>query len=305
MNKTKIIIAGGGPAGLTAGIYACRSKISTLLIEKSFPGGTMLITEKIENYPGFPEGISGGDLSEKMKQQFEKFGGTIVSGDIADTSFNRNEKQLLLKNGKSLKSDVLIVATGAEKRKLGVSGEKKFLGKGVSYCAVCDGAFFKDKTVAVVGGGFSALEEALYLTRFAVKCFLIHRRDEFRASRYLQKEIFANKRIVPVLSCIVDSIQGKEKVESVLVKNVSTGVLQTLAVDGVFVSIGQIPNTEFLKGQLETGSDGHIITNGDMETSVKGIFACGDVREKNVRQVVTACGEGAIAAYFAEKYVEK
>lgn len=300
----KIIIVGGGPAGLSAGFYSARARIKTILIEKLLPGGNMLITEEIENYPGFPDGISGIELAEKMKMQFLKFEGEIKNGEVENVSFEEEKKIIKLKNGETFITDVLIIATGSSRRKLNVEGEKKFAGKGVSYCAMCDGAFFKEKKIAVVGGGDSALEEAIYLTRFVSQCYLIHRRDDFRASQAFQKKLASHPKIIPVLSSVVEKIEGDAKVEKVIVKNVKTGKLKELKVNGVFISIGQTPNAEFLKGRLEVAPSGHIITNEKMETSLPGVFACGDVREKSFYQVVTACGDGATAAFSAEKYLQ-
>jgi len=300
----KIIIVGGGPAGLSAGFYSARTKIQTILVEKLLPGGNMLITEEIENYPGFPDGISGIELAEKMKMQFLKFEGEIKNGEVEDISFKEEKKIIKLKNGETFITDVLIIATGSSRKKLNVEGEKKFTGKGVSYCAVCDGAFFKEKRIAVVGGGDSALEEAIYLTRFVSQCYLIHRRDDFRASQSFQEELPSHPKIIPVLSSVVEKIEGDIKVEKLVVKNVKTGKSEELKVNGVFISIGQKPNVECLKDRLKRTPSGHIITNEKMETSRPGVFAGGDVREKSLYQIVTACGDGATAAFSAEKYLQ-
>ncbi len=302
--KKEIYIIGAGPGGLTAGIYSLRSKIKTKIIERFMPGGNMLITEKIENYPGFPEGITGVELAEKMKQQFLNLGGEIIKGEVVDIELKGEEKKIYLSDGKEIKTPVVIIATGSSRKKLGVKGEEEFTGRGVSYCAVCDGFFFRNKIIAVVGGGDSALEEATYLTRFADKCYLIHRREEFRGSKYLQNQIEKNEKIVPVVPFIVEEIKGKEKVEKVIIRNKKTEEIKELEVDGVFISVGQKPNVEFLKGKLEANSSGYLIVNERMETSEKGVFACGDVIEKQLYQVVTACGEGAIAAFFATRYIE-
>ncbi|MCD6220556.1 thioredoxin-disulfide reductase [bacterium] len=302
--KKELYIIGAGPGGLTAGIYSLRSKIKTKIIEKFMPGGNMLITEKIENYPGFPEGITGVELAEKMKQQFLNLGGEIIKGEVVDIELKGEEKKIYLSDGKEIKTPVIIIATGSSRKKLGVKGEEEFTGKGVSYCAVCDGFFFKNKTIAVVGGGDSALEEAIYLTRFADKCYLIHRREEFRGSKYLQHQIEKNEKIVPVVPFIVEEIKGKEKVEKVIIRNKKTEEIKKLKVDGIFVSVGQKPNVEFLKGKLEANSSGYLIVNEKMETSEKGVFACGDVIRKQLYQIVTACAEGAISAFFATRYIE-
>jgi len=299
----QIYIIGAGPAGLTAGIYALRSKLEAIIIEKISPGGNMLLTEKIENYPGFPEGINGFELAERMKKQFLNFGGKILQKEVVSIELKENKKIISFSNRETIETDVVIIATGSSRKKLGVKGEDIFVGKGVSYCAVCDGSFFKNKTIAVIGGGDSALKEAIYLTRFVEKCYLIHRRDQFRSSKYFQQQIKNNEKIFPVLPFIVEEIRGKEKVESILLKNTKTEEKIELKVDGVFISVGQKPNVEFLKGKLQTNFSGYLIVNEKMETSEKGIFACGDVIEKQLYQVITACAEGAIAAFFAEKYI--
>jgi len=300
----KVIIIGAGPAGLSAGIFLCRDKIETLIIEKFSPGGNMLFTEIIENYPGFPEGISGFTLSENMKNQFLKFGGEIKDGEVDKIELNGNKKIVKLKNGEVLESDVLIIASGSSRKKLSVKGEDNLIGKGVSYCAICDGAFFKDKEVAVVGGGDSAVEEAIYLTKFAKSVYIIHRRDNFRAKKYLQEILKSNEKIKILLSTVVEEIKGKEKVEGIIVKNILKNEINEIKVDGVFVSVGQKPNTEFLNCLIITDKNGFIIVNEKMETNISGIFACGDVIKKSLYQIITACSEGMIAGFYAEKYLE-
>jgi thioredoxin reductase (NADPH) len=299
----KVIIIGAGPAGLSAGIFLCRDKIETLIIEKFSPGGNMLFTEIIENYPGFPEGISGFTLSENMKNQFLKFGGEIKDGEVDKIELNGNKKIVKLKNGEVLESDVLIIASGSSRKKLSVKGEDNLIGKGVSYCAICDGAFFKDKEIAVVGGGDSAVEEAIYLTKFAKSVYIIHRRDNFRAKKYLQEILKSNEKIKILLSTVVEEIKGKEKVEGIIVKNILKNEINEIKVDGVFVSVGQKPNTEFLNGLIITDKNGFIIVNEKMETNISGIFACGDVIKKSLYQIITACSEGMIAGFYAEKYL--
>jgi thioredoxin reductase (NADPH) len=300
----EVIIIGAGPAGLSAGIFLCRDKIKTLILEKFSPGGNMLFTEIIENYPGFPEGISGFALSENMKNQFSKFGGEIKDGEVDKIELNGNKKIIKLKNGEILESNVLIIASGSSRKKLYVKGEDDFVGKGVSYCAICDGPFFKDKEVAVIGGGDSALEEAIYLTKFAKSVYVIHRRDNFRAKKYLQEILKSNEKIKILLSTVVEEIKGKEKVEGIIVKNILKNEINEIKVDGVFVSVGQKPNTEFLNGLIITDKNGFIIVNEKMETNISGIFACGDVIKKSLYQIITACSEGMIAGFYAEKYLE-
>ncbi|MCM8829684.1 MAG: thioredoxin-disulfide reductase [Candidatus Omnitrophica bacterium] len=301
--EEKLIIIGGGPAGMTAGIYALRAGIKTTIIEKSFPGGNMLLTEKIDNYPGFPEGISGIELAERMRQQYLKFGGEIVNGEVMDISFEGNKKIIRMADGREIKTVAVIIASGSSRKKLGVKGEDEYTGKGISFCAICDGAFFKGKKVAVIGGGNSALEEAMYLTRYAASCFLIHRRDSFRASVYLQEEL-KKYPVTTLLSRTVLKIEGDgKKVIALVLENRNTGEIETINVDGIFISVGQKPNVEFIDGKVEQNPSGYIITDYKMQTSVKGIFACGDVIRKSLYQVITACSEGAIAASSAEIYL--
>ncbi|MFN4226748.1 MAG: thioredoxin-disulfide reductase [Candidatus Ratteibacteria bacterium] len=300
----KVIIIGGGAAGLSAGIFLSRDKIPTLIIEKFSCGGNMLLTEIIENYPGFPDGISGFELSENMKKQFIKFGGEIKNEEVEKIELLNNKKIVKLKNGEEIITDVIIIASGSSRKKLNVKGEKEFTGKGVSYCAICDGAFFKEKDVAVIGGGDSAVEEAIYLTRFANTVYLIHRRESLRAKKYLQKEAKNNEKIKFILPYIVKEIKGKDKVEYLILQNLSNQNITELKIDGIFISVGQLPNTEFLKGILKTDENGFIIVNEKMETNIPGIYACGDVIKKSLYQIITACSEGMTAAYFAEKYLE-
>ncbi len=299
-----IIIIGAGPAGLSAGIFLCRDRIPTIIVEKLSPGGNMLLTEVIENYPGFPEGISGFELAENMKKQFLKFGGKIKNGIVEKIELKNNKKIVKIKNGEILEGDALIIASGSSRKELGVKGEKEFIGKGVSYCAICDGAFFKNKDVAVIGGGNSALEEAIYLTKFSNLVYLIHRRDQLRGNKYLQEEVKNNKKIKLLLSTIVEEIKGKDKVEKLVLLDKIKNEIKELKIDGVFISVGLKPNTEFLNGLVETDENGFIIANEKMETNIPGIFACGDVIKKELYQVITAASEGIIAAFFAEKYLE-
>ncbi|MCM8818186.1 MAG: thioredoxin-disulfide reductase [Candidatus Omnitrophica bacterium] len=301
---SKVIIIGGGPAGLAAGIFLSRDKIQTIIIEKFATGGNMLLTEYIENYPGFPEGISGYELSENMKKQFLKFGGEIKNGDVEKIELNGTKKIVKIKGGEIFESNVLIIASGSSRKKLGVKGEDEFIGKGISYCAICDGAFFINKDVAVVGGGDSALEEAIYLTRFAKLVYLIHRRNSFRAKKYLRDEVSKNDKIKIFLSKRVKEIIGEKKVEKLILEDIEDSKQIELKVDGVFISIGQKPNTDFLNGLIQTDKNGFIIVNEKMETNISGIFACGDVIKKPLYQIITACSEGMIAASFAEKYLD-
>jgi thioredoxin reductase (NADPH) len=295
-----VIIIGGGPAGLAAGIYSCRAGAKTLLLEKLVPGGQTNLTALIENYPGFPEGIPGQQLMQKMKLQATEAGLEIISGEVT-----KIEKKIVTAKDTKYKTLAIIVATGAQPRKLGVPGEEKFLGKGVSYCATCDGPLFKGQDIVVVGGGNTAAEEASFLTKFARKVILIHRRDTLRSSRILQERVLGNKKIEIVWDSSITEILGGERVAGVRVKNKKTGNEEDISCAGIFVSIGTIPATKFLSGIVSLDKEGYILTNEGMKTSTEGIYACGDCRKKLLRQIITACGEGALAAVEAVKYVEE
>lgn len=303
MADYQLIIVGGGPAGLTAGLYAARARLKTVLLEKGVPGGQVMNTDWIDNYPGFPKGISGFDLAEKMAAQAARFdldtrsGVEVVSMDLAGS-----EKKIIMANGSTLTSQAVIVATGARPNKLNVSGEVELAGKGVSYCATCDGPFYRDKEIAVVGGGNTAIQEAVYLTRFASKVTVIHRREELRATRIVQELAFANDKIEFAWSSQVSSIEGEQGVESVRLLN-KDGRESTLPVHGIFILIGTIPNNEMLPTEQFAMADGFIKTDGEMRTNLPGVMAAGDIIYKNVRQVVNGAGEGAVAAMSAEHYL--
>ncbi|ACI19544.1 thioredoxin-disulfide reductase [Dictyoglomus thermophilum] len=299
-----VIILGGGPAGLTAGIYAGRNLWRTLIIEKAIVGGNAALTEKIDNYPGFPEGITGEELVKRMEAQAKKFGSKILEADVLSLKIDGNWKIVETSNG-VFRAPTLIIATGTRPKKLGVPGEKEFIGKGVSYCAVCDGAFFTGKKVAVIGGGDSAVEEAIYLTKFAEEVTIIHRRDTLRAEKINQQRAFSNPKIKFLWSHIVKAIEGEKKVEKLILEDLKTGETKIFPVDGVFIYIGLIPNTELFKGILNLDSNGFIITDEKMHTSIPGIYAAGDVRGKILRQVVTAVSDGAIAGMEASKFLEE
>ena len=299
----QLIIVGGGPAGLTAGLYAGRAKIKTALLEKGVLGGQVLITDRIENYPGFPEGISGFDLIEKftgmevLSDIDIKLGATVSSMDLAGPL-----KKINLDNGAVLRSQTLIIATGAGPNRLNVPGEAELIGKGVSYCATCDGPFYRGLEIAVVGGGNTAIQEAIHLTKFAGKVTVIHRRDQLRATKILQERAFANDRIGFVLDSVVTRIKGDKEVTAVHVKN-KKGEETALPVQGVFVLVGVRPNNEMLPmDQLET-KDGFVVTNDEMRTNIPGVMAAGDIRSKTVRQIVNAAGEAAVALQSAEHYL--
>ena len=303
-----IIIIGGGPAGLTAGLYAQRARMKTLLVEKALPGGQALLTETIENYPGFPDGITGHDLMERMKSQACKIGLEIATDSVIGINIE-NEKErklfrLVSEDTREYKALSLIIATGATWRHLGVPGEDKFQGRGVSYCGICDGPLFKGKKVVVVGGGDKAVEEAIYLTKFASEVTLIHRRDRLRAVKILQDALKENDKIKLCLNSVVTSIEGDKMVRGVKVKNLKRGEEKEISCNGAFVFIGITPNSSLAKDMVKLDEKGYIVTDGDMAASEPGIFACGDVRKKTLQQIVVATGEAAQAAFTAQRYVE-
>ena len=302
-----VIIIGGGPAGLTAGIYTSRARISTLLIEKLGIGGQASITDKIENYPGFIEGISGPELVRNMEQQAQSFGVKTIFDEVTRVEVSDEgtiKKVFVHDDPEPYQCLSIIVAAGHEQRKLGVPGETEFTGRGVSYCATCDGAFFRDRAVAVVGGGDVAVEEALFLTRFVSKVYIVHRRDRLRATKILQERAAKNDKVALVLDSVLDEISGEGTVNGVKLRNVNTGETSFLSVDGVFVFIGWNPNFSFLGGLVDKSEAGYIIVDKEMVTSTEGIFACGDCCKKKLRQIVAACGDGATAAFSAQHYVE-
>jgi thioredoxin reductase (NADPH) len=298
-----LVIIGAGPAGLTAGLYAARGGLKTLLLEKTAPGGQIITTDWVENYPGFPEGISGFDLVDRMKSQTERFGLVVQSREVKRLELSPDKKIVATDKG-SFETKALILACGATPQKLGVEGETQMTGKGVSYCATCDGPFYRDQDVAVIGGGDVAVEEAVFLARFARKIHLIHRRGELRATKVLQKRAMDEEKISFIWDTIPTRIVGESAVEGLDLKNVTSGEVSHLPVQGVFVFIGYLPTTDLVKGLLKLDAQGFVITDDDMETSVPGVFAAGDIRSKLLRQVATAVGEGATAAFAAEKYLE-
>jgi thioredoxin reductase (NADPH) len=299
-----VIIAGAGPAGMTAAVYTSRANLSTLMIERGMPGGQMANTEDVENYPGF-ESILGPDLSTKMFEHAKKFGAEYAYGDIKEIIDNGDVKTVVA-GSKQYKAYSVIISAGAEYKKVGVPGEKELSGRGVSYCAVCDGAFFKQKELFVIGGGDSAVEEGVYLTRFASKVTIVHRRDELRAQKILQDRAFANEKVGFIWNHTIKSINDKDgKVGSVTLVSTQTGEEQELPADGVFIYVGMLPLSKPFVNLGITNENGYIETNERMETKVPGIFAAGDIREKTLRQIVTATGDGSIAAQSAQHYVEE
>lgn len=290
---------------MTAGLYTSRARLSSLLIEKAIPGGQVATIEWVENYPGFDEGVAGFDLSQKMENQAKKFGLEIIQGDVSDIKVEGNIKKVSLEDGQTFEAKSIILAVGASPRLLNIEGETKYRGKGVSYCATCDGAFFRDKKIAVIGGGSSAIQEAIFLTRFAEVVYIVHRRDELRAEKVLQERAFSNPKIKFIWNSVPEKIDGADTVESLHVKNVKTGEAAPLEVQGVFIYIGYNPSTEFLKGLVRLDEQSYIITDDNMATSAPGIFAVGDVRSGSVKQISTATGDGTVAAINAEKYIEE
>lgn len=303
MNIYDTIILGGGPSGLTSGIYACRAQLRTLLIDKMMVGGQVVTTDWIENYPGFNEGISGPDLVQKMEKQAKQFGLEIVFGLIEKIDFQKKPKRIVVGRQEYF-AHTIIIATGNEPKLLGVPGEKEFKGRGVSYCATCDGPFFKDKDIVVIGGGNSGLQESLYLTRFVRSIKLVEFMDHLTAEKILQKRVKDNSKFQFFLYHTVLSINGEQKVESVTIKNRKTDKIIEIHCDGVFIWAGMKPNTELLPKEIKMDSWKYIHTNEVMETSIKGVYAAGDVRSKTIRQITTAIGDGTIAAESALKYIE-
>ena len=298
-----VIVLGGGPAGLTAGIYASRARLSTLLVEKTYPGGQLMMCENIENYPGYAGG-PGHELSNGMREQAEKFGMETKLAEVQRLDLLGLEKVLRTAEGEEIRGKTVVLSLGAKPRRLGVPGENEFLGKGVSYCAVCDGAFFNGKKLAVIGGGDSAVEDSVFLTRYASRVHVIHRRDKFRAQRIIQERALSHPVINVQWNSIVKEIGGDEAVDHLVLEDVATRKQTHLPVDGVFILIGLDPNTKMLEGQIKLDDFGYILTDEDMRTNIPGVFAAGDIRHKLLRQIVTACADGAIAATAAEKYIE-
>lgn len=297
-----LVTIGGGPAGLTAAIYAGRGMLKTLVLEKLMMGGQATITHMIDNYPGFPDGITGPDLMEKFENQAKRFGAEFKFATVDKITLDGNIKVLKVDDGE-IRAKTVLICTGAEPRRLDVPGETKLTGKGVSYCATCDGAFFREAVIAVVGGGDSAVKEAIYLTKFASKVYIIHRRDELRAEKITIEQAFANEKIEFVWDSVVEEITGKHAVESVKVKNVKDGSTKELKLEGVFIYVGMIPNTAFLKDFVKLDEAGYIVADRDTHTDITGVFAAGDVRRKLSRQVATAVGDGATAAMAAEECI--
>jgi thioredoxin reductase (NADPH) len=298
----EVVIIGSGPAGLAAAIYAGRSQLSPLLITGNALGGQAATTSEVENYPGFPNSIGGAELMQLMQQQAERFGTRVEMDEVVEVNL-RQHPFVIKTYSHTYEAKSLIISTGVSPRLLGVPGEDRLKGHGVSYCATCDGFFYKDKTVVVVGGGDAAVEEALYLTRFAGKVFIVHRRNRLRAQKLAQERAFENRKIELVWDSLVTEVLGEEQVTGVRIKNTKTGEESVLAADGMFTYVGNIPNTQLFQGQLDLDDRGYIVTDRRMHASVPGVYAAGDVQEHVLKQIATAIGSGAIAAMEAEKFI--
>ena len=301
-NVRKVVILGAGPAGLTAAIYLARDGVNPLVITGDLVGGQLMLTSLVENFPGFPEGILGPELMDLFKRQAERFGAELLYDKVVKVDFKGQPFKVFTESG-LVEAEAVIIATGASARLLGLEAERRLMGRGVSVCATCDGAFFKGKDVAVVGGGDSALEDALFLTKFASKVTVIHRRDKLRASLAMQQRAFANPKISFKWNSVVKDILGEKSVEGVVVSDVKSGEKETLNVQGLFIAIGHEPNTEVFKGQIELDEKGYIVLKEGSMTSVRGVFAAGDVHDHRYRQAITAAGFGCMAALDVERYL--
>jgi thioredoxin reductase (NADPH) len=302
----KVVIIGSGPAGLTAALYTARANLTPLLVEGLEAGGQLMLTTMVENWPGFRDGIMGPDLMTEMRAQAERFGTEIVQGNVTRVDLKQRPFMMTFEDGKHVTTETLIIATGASARWLEIGSDRKLAGHGVSTCATCDGYFFRGKPIAVVGGGDSAMEEAIYLTRFASKVSVIHRRDSLRASKIMQDKAFANPKIEFIWDSEIAEVQSTDKgeVSGIIVRNLKTGHLSDVPLDGVFIAIGHTPNTSLFAGQIELDENGYIRTRSGSRTSVPGVFAAGDVQDHIYRQAVTAAGSGCMAALDAERYLE-
>ncbi|MDY0297354.1 MAG: thioredoxin-disulfide reductase [Acidobacteriota bacterium] len=307
MEKRQVIIVGSGPAGLTAAIYTARAGLNPLVFEGYQAGGQLMITTEVENFPGFTEGITGPELVANSRAQAERFGAELRTEDVTRVQLAAGDQRIWVED-EEYRSPVLIISTGARANLLGLESEKRLMGRGVSACATCDGFFFQDRKVAVVGGGDSAMEEAVFLTRFASEVHIIHRRDEFRASHYMVERARKNERIRFIMNARVDEILGEDRVSGIRLTDTHTGEAREIPFDGVFIAIGHTPNTALFKGQLDLDPKGYIITarekTNQTRTNVAGVFACGDVQDPHYRQAITAAGSGCMAALDAEHYLE-
>ena len=301
-----VVIVGAGPAGLTAGIYCSRGRLKTAVLERNMAGGQIALTDLVENYPGFPEGISGFDLATKMKDQAVKFGAEMREIEsVSELRAGPDGSYVIVTDREEIRARAVILAPGVEGRRSGIPGEAEFIGRGVSWCATCDGALYRGRTVAVIGGGDSAVEEGMFLTKFADKVYIVHRRDQLRAAPIAQERAFANDKVEFVWDSVPKRIDGAEMVEALEVENVKTGEGRALPVNGVFIYIGQIPNTTWLKDTVALDDWGYIVTDGLLRTDLPGVFACGDARANPLKQIAMAIGEGALAAVQAERYIDE
>lgn len=301
-NSYDMLILGAGPAGLTAAIYASRANLSVLVCEEKMSGGEIASTDQLDNFPGFPEGVNGMEFGQRLEQQAERFGAKIVNASIETVELEGEWKKVVTTSGEYLGRTV-VIATGTQARNLGVPGEEKLRGRGISFCATCDGPFFRNKKLAVIGGGDAAVEEALYLTRFASEILLVHRRDMLRAVPYLQKMVLNHPNVKVLWDTVVKEFAGEQKLEQIVVQNVKDESTAEIPVDGAFLYVGRIPNSSFFNG-VEKDANGYIITNTEMETQIPGVYAVGDIRRKFLRQVVTAAADGAIAAMVAVRFLQ-
>jgi len=301
----ELIIIGSGPAGLTAAIYAGRAFLNPLIITGNELGGQIATTTDVDNFPAFPEGVTGPDLIEKMQKQAERFGARTVFDTVTEVDFKHHPFTLKTGNGETYQAKAVIVATGASPRKLGVPGEQELLGRGVSYCATCDGFFFRNKDVMVVGGGDSALQEGLFLTKFANRVDIVHRRSEFRAGPTLQDRVRGNEKMTPVWNSVIKEIRGQNAVESVLLEDTLDYSQHEQAVNGIFIYVGHEPNTWLFKGQLDMDHEGYVLVNHKLHTSVPGVFAAGEVHDKVFRQAIASAGYGCMASMEAEKFLSE
>lgn len=302
--KFDVIIIGAGPAGYTAAIYTSRAKRETLIISGVLPGGQLMLTTEVENYPGFSEGIMGPELMNTMRKQTERMGTMIIDDEVVNVDFRRKPFKILT-NSEEYEADAVIIATGASPRKLGVKGEQEFSAKGVSYCATCDGPFFRNQEIVVAGGGDSAMEEAIFLTKFAKNVHVVHRKDKLRASKIMQDRAFENNKIKFHWNSVIDEIKGGGKVNQIMIRNTSTNQKETMDVGGLFVAIGHEPNTKLFKGQIELDEQGYIVLKNHTNTNIEGVFAAGDVHDHRYRQAVTAAGFGCMAAIDVDRYLSE